>query len=196
MGVPAERSEAGAKRRPQVPAGSTAGGDGPPPHTGAARESLRGGVWCAVGHGSSEGRPYLSPVPHTGTEDARRGDGGLVQRVPKRLPVPPVYREVLHVERLLRGDRLHRHETGGRGSAQRGGPAFWGRGEPAAPTGVSTRGEGAGAERFFYLTSITLSSSTILILVSRQSLQGSRGQGRRACGKDRRQAMHGGLGAL
>lgn len=131
---------AGGKRRPQVPVGSTAGGDGPSPHTGAAHESLRGGVCCAVGHGGSEGRPYLSLVPHIGTEDASRGDGGLIQRVPKRLPVSPIYREVLHVDRLLRGDRLHRHETGGRGSAQRGGLAFWGRGEPAAPTGVSTRG--------------------------------------------------------
>lgn len=59
------------------------------------------------------GRPYLSPVTHNGAEDAGRGDGGLIERVPEGLPAAPVDREVLHVDRVLRGDRLHGQETGG-----------------------------------------------------------------------------------
>lgn len=68
--------------------------------------STRGSIWV-------RGRPYLSPVTHNGAEDAGRGDGGLIERVPEGLPAAPVDREVLHGDRVLRGDRLHGQETGG-----------------------------------------------------------------------------------
>lgn len=59
---------------------------------------------------------YLPPVAHKATEDSRGEDGGLIQNVPKGLPVTIVYWQVLHVDGNLRLDWLHKETQEGTGA--------------------------------------------------------------------------------
>ena len=118
-----------------------------------------------------QGCPYLSPVTHKGSEDAGHGDGGLIQRVPKGLPAASIDREVLHVDRELRGDRLHGQETGVR-LTESGHLAFRGAGrrEQAASWGQHA----ARGEDDHFLFAVTQAGATVLPDSSSGSRDGDR----------------------
>lgn len=58
---------------------------------------------------------YLSSVTHEATEDTRWKDSGLIQNIPKGLPITIVYWQVLHVDGCLRCDWLHKKTQEGTG---------------------------------------------------------------------------------